>query len=116
MQIHPLIHFCNDFGRNFSINYTIKNLNRTFILTVRQMNVRRIVVSPIETDDNSEEFRDFRLVYLVLCRKDTTFLKINKSIFRARKAGEESRGNTLIMADCRYSILTTIYCIFARFF
>ncbi len=55
MQINPFINLRNHFSRGFAIYHTIKHTNAALIVTIREMNVRRIVITPIQADNNSKK-------------------------------------------------------------
>lgn len=60
MQVHPLIHLGDNLRWSLAIHYTIEYTDTAFVFAVCHVNMRRVMVAPIEADNDSKELTYFR--------------------------------------------------------
>ena len=60
MQVHPFVHLGDDLRGSLAVDNAVEHADAALVLAVSEMDVRRIVVAPVEADDDSKEFADFR--------------------------------------------------------
>ena len=53
MQVNPLVHFGNNFRRSLTVHNSIQNTNTALEISVREMNVGRVVILPVQANNYS---------------------------------------------------------------
>ena len=60
VQVHPLVHLGDDLRRGLAAHHAVEHADGTLVFAVGEVDMRRVVVAPVEADDDSEEFTYFR--------------------------------------------------------
>lgn len=60
VQIHPFVYLGNYLRWGLAAYHTVEHADGTLVFAVGEVDVWRIVVTPVETDDDSKEFTNFR--------------------------------------------------------
>lgn len=55
MEVEPLVHHRNDLRGGLPIHNAVNDADVASVAAIREMNVRRVVVFPVEEKDNTEK-------------------------------------------------------------
>ena len=69
MQVHPLIHFSNHLRRSLPVYNPVQHTDGTFVITISKMQVRRIVIPPIQADNDSKKSANLRHMQVYIGRQ-----------------------------------------------